>query len=410
MAATPSGRYHSSAAAPGDGGTSGYSGAVSDAHDLWPRPATELLLRAALLEGEAARSAFMEWLATGSPTDIGRLDEPDRRLLPLVASRLEPLGVTHPVLKAAAKLRRRIADRNQRLLRAAAGIVASLRGIGVETLALKGIPLLLEYYASPDLRPMSDVDLLIRPGDLLRTLGALAEAGWTRRGPAVPDGLHRYLCAHDLARADDGMRLDLHQYLSEYGSSPRAERGLWERSHALDLDGVRCAVPSPTDLLLHVCVASLKFGRYRNSRWVVDAAAILARSGPRIDWELLQRDARERALVLPLRECLAYLVRVLDAPVPQDALAALQQAPVGRAERLRYRVLTRHPRSLAELGREYVSLYQFGARAAGDRPGPASFLRFSSRLLLYRWGLTSARQLPRAGWRRITSRTRTTPG
>ena len=136
-------------------------------HDLWPRPTTELLLRAALLEGEAARAAFTAWLATNPPADIRTLDEPDRRLLPLVASRLEPLGVRHPLLTAAARLRRRTAERNEQLLRTAGGIVSFLGEAGVETLVLKGVPLLLEYYQAPDLRPMSDVDLLVHPSDLM---------------------------------------------------------------------------------------------------------------------------------------------------------------------------------------------------------------------------------------------------
>jgi hypothetical protein len=163
-------------------------------------------------------------------------------------------------------------------------------------------------------------------------------------------------------------------------------------------------VPSATDLLLHVCVASLKFGRYRNSRWVVDASSILSRRDEPVDWELLQREALERRLVLPLRDCLDYLVRLLGAPVPAAALAALHRAPIHGAEPLRYRVLTRHPRSLAELGQEYLSLYQFGSRAAGDRAGPVGFLRFASLLLLHRWGLTSVWQLPRAGLGRLASR------
>ncbi len=369
-------------------------------HDLWPAPATCHLLRAALGDDDAARAGFEAWLATQPPTALRELARPDRRLLPLVAARQRALGVDHPYLAVCDAAAAAARTRNAQLLDGAAHALATLADAGIATLTLKGVPLLLEQYDDVALRPMSDVDVMVRPTDLLAALDALHASGWRLR--TMPRTLRRWVIAFDLVRDPDRQKLDLHQYLIEYGSSPEVERDLWQRAHPIDVRGAPTLAPSPTDMLLHVCVAALKYGS-RNSRWVPDAMLLLRSP---IDWDLLVTEAARRGVALPLRECLGYLVDELAVPIPEAPLAALWALPVSPEQVARYRVLTQLAPTLPQLAREYLSLYRFAARATGARLGPTGLAALTAAQLTHRWGIASVWQLPRMALDQLAKKAR----
>jgi len=73
----------------------------------------------------------------------------------------------------------RAAARAERLRDWLRQAVSRLRGGGVEVVALKGAALAFFHYEEPSLRPMGDLDLLLRePRDLERATAALVGAGW----------------------------------------------------------------------------------------------------------------------------------------------------------------------------------------------------------------------------------------
>jgi hypothetical protein len=69
--------------------------------------------------------------------------------------------------------------RAKRLRETLGAVVLALRAAGVEVVALKGAVLAFFHYPDPALRPMGDLDLLLKdPRDLARATSALTEAGW----------------------------------------------------------------------------------------------------------------------------------------------------------------------------------------------------------------------------------------
>jgi hypothetical protein len=363
------------------------------AHPFWPRPETELLLRAATARTAAAPRALDAFLArAGGDPDPERLASPDRRLLPLVAANLERLGAARPWLARVAPLRTRMAASSGRHIAAATRALRVLAAAGVPALALKGLVLVLRHYGGDAaLRPMTDVDVLVAPADARRAVEALGRDGWIDR-PA-PARLRPYLFAIELAR-EDGAVLDLHQHLVDHGPSPAADRRLFARAAPLEELDAPALAPAATDLLLHVCLAGLKRGRFGNSRWVADALAILERDGARLDWDELAASARERRAALPLRECLAYLAERFDAPVPARVLGDLYRERVRGADRRAYRALTRWSATLGEAVDEYRARYELATRAAGVGRSPLGFAEFVGLELAYWWRLESAWGLP----------------
>jgi hypothetical protein len=87
-----------------------------------------------------------------------------------LAGRLPP-----PLLAACSRRGQVILANNLRLLRERERVLATLATAEVPVLVLKGACLLDRAYPTPGWRPMSDLDLLVRPADASRAVAALAD-------------------------------------------------------------------------------------------------------------------------------------------------------------------------------------------------------------------------------------------
>jgi hypothetical protein len=302
----------------------------------WPTREQTLLLQATLLAGREATTAWERWAGA---VDIDTLDAGSVRLLPHLYRTLERQGVSHRLEGRLKGLYRRTWYANQLRLRDTARVVQALQERGIEPLLLKGVALALLYYRDPGLRPMDDVDLLVRRHQVQAAVAALAEHGWLPRVRVTAPHVESH---HAMAFTHPGgHRLDLHWHLLPENCGPRADEALWERAQPVTLHGISARAPDATDQLLHVCAHGVKWEPVPPLRWVADATTILARAAAEVDWARLARETRRRGLVLPLRDALGYLQTVLGLPVPAAVLAELRGAPVSRAERWEYRLRTR---------------------------------------------------------------------
>lgn len=206
-------------------------------------------------------------------------------------------------------------------------VVAALETAGIRGLALKGIALLEGgHYEDPGLRPMTDLDVLVRDGEFAAARTALLRAGWEAADgdDAAANAFRGY--SH-LKRG--GVVLDLHRDLAGY---PRVagvlrvdHEGLWRRACPLPRGGwTLCAEDHLVHLAVHLVLGS-EFGRLLN---FVDVARVVTRGN--LAWEtVLEEAARWR-----VREVLGYVLRVattsLDAPVPDEVLSRLSHAGAAR--------------------------------------------------------------------------------
>lgn len=135
--------------------------------------------------------------------------------------------------------------------------LAALEGAGVDGLLLKGAALAVTVYGSFTRRPMSDLDVLVRPGEAERAVPALLAAGWS---PVEAQGLeefyrgHHHLPALEDARGT-GVQLELHTALFFEGHPFRfSPEDIWARAERIDVRGLPAFVPSIHDQLLHLCL------------------------------------------------------------------------------------------------------------------------------------------------------------
>lgn len=353
---------------------------------IWPTAEQERLLRLALLSPADARAA--------ATIDVRRLDPTTRRLLPLLYPTLRDLDVRGPIFDEAEAEYRRTATRNAALFARGGALIRSLTAANVATVALKGAALVSRYYRDPGLRPMADLDLLIRLEGLFPALVAFQRAGFTPRY-ALTASLIRTRHAAPFTSAD-GFACDLHWRVFPEPTPRAVEDALWSASSEVDFHGAITRVLSPSDQLFHVCLHGARWAREPAVWWVGDAVAIIRAGG--VDWSRLVSQAVSCRFVLRLHEALGYLRTRLDAPIPGEVLDALRARPVSALERLEWRVLAREHRVLGEL-----PLYWCYHRRSGEGTGWSGLLAFPP-YLQDAWGLKSATDLPRAAATRAVAR------
>lgn len=320
-------------------------------------PRDRLLLRAALLEGTAARAA---WDELSPDFDLDPLDHGRTRILPLLHQSLLRLGIDDERLPRLRGVRHYAWARNQVRLRTLMPLVRRLRVAGIETLLLKGAALLAAFLPDFSLRPMDDIDLLVRPGDVQRVLPLLATSGyqpvnvkpWSIVPLAMQDG-PGYPFVND-----SGDELDLHWHALHYDRRPAADAALWAGARTARLFGTPALVPCPADLLLQVCAHAAGWSQTHGLRWVADALVILRGAGPAFDWSRLESEALAHRVAPPLHAALTILRQDLDQPVPDAVLAALRRR-VTRLGRQEMRLRGLAPGDLGRWQRGFLGLCAF---------------------------------------------------
>jgi Uncharacterised nucleotidyltransferase len=305
-----------------------------------PAPLHELLLKAALLPRDEAIRAWEDWRLSA---DIDRLDAGSYRLLPLLYRNLRAHAIDDPAIKKLKGIYRHTWSKNQLRMRHMADTLRFFDEAGIETLILKGAPLILLYYRDHGLRPMNDVDVLIRPGCALAAVNLLRNLGW-RHCDRWPRIFHEsYISVgHASAFEDpDGRQFDLHWHVLPECCRTDADDDFWSAAIPTTIHGVKTSTLNSADHLLHVCVHGTRWDPIPPFRWVADAAVITA-SEPQLDWSRLVDAAARHRLVWPVREALGYLRDTFHIPVPNSTLEDLRSIRSSRIEYFEYRYKARN--------------------------------------------------------------------
>ena len=371
----------------------------------WPTPEQELLLQAALRQGETSLKAWREWKST---LDFDNIDYGSQRLVPLLYRNLQRQGVKDPLMGKFKGLYRHTWYKNQLLFAKGAQLLRSFHEAGIETMILKGAALVLLHYKDAGLRAMTDFDVLVPTEQIQAALFLLRERNWTPKLRSYESLTETYISSRHAYAFEDNEKheFDLHRHLLAECCYPDADEEFWKGAVSSQVQGVATLALNPTDQLFHVCVHGVRWNAVPPLRWVADAIMIL-NSSPTIDWQRLVSQARQRRLVLPLREALTYLRDLLDAPIPPAILQHLQEIPVSKIERLEYQVNTRVP---GPMGGVPMAWFLYLRLSPSASTLPQRLIGFP-KYLQDTWAVEHLSQLPfvmaSKGKRRITTWSRT---
>ena len=356
-----------------------------------PNESQTLLLKAGLLDREPALAAWREWSRRET---IETTDGPSSQLAGLVWRNLDAHGIDHHTMPKLRGAYRHTWFKNQTLLKNATVVLAALREAGIPTLLLKGASLCPLHYRDWGVRGMGDLDVLVPPHRALEAIAVL-------RGTGAEPVCARVEQSIDIQHGEsfihrDGWNLDLHWYSLWRSSS---DASLWEHAVPLEVGGEHTLAPGPTHQLIHVCTHGAEYNESSPIRWVADAWTVLQTS--EVDWELFEREARERLLTVLLASALTHLRDGFDAPIPEAVVRRLEATPSPRFERIGFRA-TAKPfgpvRTAVKLWERYrrMSVLQ----PPGPRP---SFCRAFYGFLSLSWGVERPWQFPREAMRHFAA-------
>ncbi len=227
-----------------------------------------------------------------------------------------------------------------RLAAALRPVLQAFEEQNVPVILLKGTALAAEIYENVALRPMVDVDLLVRPQDLSRARCVLDDLGY-RLSPnpaGHPEQFDEEYGGEIELRRDDGQGLivvDLHTHLIAIEWYRRATRlgdveALWTDSRPLNGVGGEALQLSPEDTLIALCVHLAVPEAFASPiRRLLDVDWLIRRSDPPLDWDWLIARIKYFRVRMPVLVCLQMACGVYETPVPADVLAHLR-APVWR--------------------------------------------------------------------------------
>lgn len=302
-------------------------------------PKWNLLLASARACHAASEAATIEpdgmHLAEWQATDWDALLKLASRhgMVPLLARFLQQrAGDVPPDVLAKLQMQFRMnAARNGQLLEELSGLLRQFEAHGIAAVPYKGPALAAQVYGDLTLRACGDLDILLRPGDVLRAKALLLAAGYQpvqQFQTAQQEQQHLQTdCEYNFCRPTDGILVELHwRFRPQFFPLPLNMERLWERTQPAALGEARTLAPE--DLLLILCVHGAKHC-WERLCWICDIAALL-RAFPNLDWELAWTQAQSvgcgRVLLLGLALAQELLGATLPAPAPRKmpgAVAAL---------------------------------------------------------------------------------------
>ena len=223
------------------------------------------------------------------------------------------------------------AARNMKLYHELGKVLGKLRQDDIPVIALKGAHLAEIVYGNIALRPMGDVDLLVRKEDLGRVEEILLGMGY------LPAECNRQIstdnCHFVYKLAGKGLSVEVHWAFMP--SNYRFEidmDGVWERSRPCVLAGVEVSVLCPEDQLLYLCLHTSKhLFDDMGLKPLYDISSVIRHYGEEMDWNQVQSRCEQWGTEKSVYVALTLAGEIFGVTVPNDLMKAVQ--PVDLDER-----------------------------------------------------------------------------
>lgn len=229
---------------------------------------------------------------------------------------------------------------NRRLRGEQRRIVDAILARGVDVVLVKGVTLAARYYGEIALRPIGDIDLLVRPEDAADCGRILTTCGYTPLpGRENPTQWHALVNRALAYRDDAGITIDVHWALASLppyvAAFPQAE--LWNCAENLDPAGPSARRLSTADELRFLCFHYAAQHRDKRLIWLVDIAEILRMLPSAWDWPQFVSDTIARGLAMPVAAALDMVQHLLNVKIPARVMLDLHTAASHWKERMAWR-------------------------------------------------------------------------
>lgn len=328
--------------------------------NCWPEDTDHLLLTAiAHRDDDVALAAWRQ-----VREDMSSPTHEQRRLFGQLARRLAVLDPTDPLLAELQGVARTISAENLQHLINIDAVMGRLEEAGIDAVVLKGTALLLSVFENMSLRPIADVDVLVRPDRHADALAVFAADG------AVPDHRDR-LGTHAIGMSGGPIPIDVHRAVNQELVAPGLSDNGWGMFSFVESpkplpSGRHVTILGSTEALLHTIVHGLGWNGPVVLRWVTDAVQLL-RCGD-VDTARLCMLSERLSIAPVVHDALRYVDDIaggLIAPSVFDSLASIR---LSRLDELRLRAFHERPEHEGEPPPLGFTLSRFLQRTKGEPP------------------------------------------
>jgi hypothetical protein len=190
---------------------------------------------------------------------------------------------------------------NTRLFHDLAAILRHCAEADIPVMILKGAYLARSIYLHPGLRPMVDIDLLVKRADLERAYAALAELGYGAAGspdcPEPVDSVQSHLptLSRPAGTGPEPIPVEVHWTIVRPAARVSlVPEALWLRARSVEIAGVATLVLSPEDLLHHLVLHCAADDLFRPGLLpLLDLATVIDHFADTFDWTAFRSIAAE---------------------------------------------------------------------------------------------------------------------
>jgi Uncharacterised nucleotidyltransferase len=217
------------------------------------------------------------------------------------------------------------AARNSFLYGELRNVLNAFRDKQIEVIVLKGAALAETVYPNRALRPMSDIDLLVKKEKLAEVEATLLDMGYVLEDRAKGKEFYQERHYHWVFSKKPDIDIEIHWHVKRpTGAFEIDIRGLWKSAQAIKVVGVEALILSPEALLLYLCQHFWKHNLNGGIRPFIDIAETGRFYQSKINW----REVARLSAQWQMNPC-AYLElslarELLDAPIPESFLKELK--------------------------------------------------------------------------------------
>ena len=225
------------------------------------------------------------------------------------------------------------AYRNTVLFHQLSELVVLLNKKNIPVILLKGAHLAEFVYKDIALRPMSDLDILVKEENLSETVQIAFSAGYQffydkqktkekNNDSYSYDILRYYKHFQPLIHSETKCLLEIHCFITEVGSPFQVPvSDLWQSSQPAILNGNTVSLLSPEDLIIHLCLHAaydhlFDFGLGA----LYDISQIIDNYGENINWDEVERRSNRWGANRCLLLALYFTKKCLNAGIPHSVL------------------------------------------------------------------------------------------
>ena len=221
--------------------------------------------------------------------------------------------------------------KNIEIYRELHGILAELQDKGIPVILLKGAALAEILYPDIALRPMSDIDILVKKADLHSVVAALSKLGYTPIHLDDPfyEG-HHHIVPYKRRDRERGnfFIMEVHHNIVPAPLMSRIDVDyLWEDTQTLNAGGIDALALSTENMLLHLCLHLSTTSFINGLRILVDISEIIRYYGEKLDWDLLVKKSNEFGVGSSVYYPLWWAREIMDLDIPTNVLSGLKLDP-----------------------------------------------------------------------------------